>query len=148
LKTHIKHPQFHALFINALAREDAGAYSDELAEIIKKKKEPQQFWGGRIPWGVSWERLFIYVQGQPAADVRSGKLDKALDALEYPASGDPAGPSYYSSSEPRDLYALYVQRGMTDRAAKFRAQAKKTITYDIDYYFNMVDQNPQNYQRR
>jgi len=148
LKANIKHPQYHALFVNALAREDAGQYRDELTEIIKKKKEPEFFWGGRIPWGVSWELLFYYVQRQPPADVRSGKCDKALDALEYPASGDPAGPSYYSSSEPRDLYALYLQRGMADRAAKFRAVAKKNITYDIDYYFKMVDENPRNYQRQ
>lgn len=148
LKANIGHPQYHALFVNALAREDAGQYAAELAEIIRKKKEPEHFWGGRIPWGVSWELLFFYVQRQPAAGVRAGKFDKELDALEYPASGDPAGPSYYSSSEPRDLYALYKQRGMTDRAATFRALAKKNITYDIDYYFNMVDQNPRNYQRQ
>lgn len=148
LKANIKHPQYHSLFVNALAREDAGAYLEELAEIVKRKKEPEQFWGGRIPWGVSWELLFHYVQRQPADQVRGGKFDKTLDALEYPASGDAAGPSYYSSSEPRDLYALYLQRGMRDRAAKFRAQAKKTITYDIDYYFNQVDQSPQTYQRQ
>jgi HEAT repeat protein len=148
LKANLKHPQFHSLFVNALAREDAGAFLDELAEIIKRKKEPEQFWGGSIPWGVSWDLLFHHVQRQPAADVRGGKFDKMLDALEYPASGDAAGPSYYSSSEPRDLYALYVQRGMSDRAAKFRALAKKNITYDIDYYFKMVDQNPQQYQRQ
>jgi len=148
LKANVKHPQFHSLFVNALAREDAGQYLDELTEIIKKKKEPESFWGGRIPWGVSWELLFFYVQRQPPADVKSGKCDKALDALEYPASGDAAGPTYYSSSEPRDLYALYVQRGLTDRAAKFRALAKKNITYDIDYYFKMVDENPRNYQRQ
>ena len=148
LRANLKHPQFHPLFVNALARADAGRYLDELAEIIKKKKEPESFWGGRIPWGVSWELLFFYVQRQPPAQVRGGQLDKVLDALEYPASGDPKGPSYYSSSEPRDLYALYLQRGMTERAAKFRALAKKNIGYDIDYFFKMVDENPRNYQRQ
>jgi hypothetical protein len=148
LRANLKHPEYHSLFVNALARKDTATYVDELAEIIKKKKEPTNFWGGRIPWGVSWELLFFHAQRQPAAKLKSGELDKVLDALEYPASGDAAGPSYYSSSEPRDLYALYVQRGMRDRAAKFRELANKNSSYDIDYFFKQVDQNPQNYQRQ
>ncbi len=148
LKANLAHRQYHSLFVNALARKDAGEYLDELAEIVRKKKEPEHFWGGRIPWGVSWELLFFYAQRQPAEKLRSGQLDKVLDALEHPASGDPAGSSYYGSSEPRDLYALYVQRGLRDRAARFRALAKKNSSFDIDYFFKMVDQNPQNYQRQ
>ena len=148
LRANVKHTQYHSLFVNALARKDTAAYVDELAEIIKKKKEPENFWGGRIPWGVSWELLFFHAQRQPAEKLKSGELNKVLDALEYPASGDAAGPSYYSSSEPRDLYALYVQRGMKDRAAKFRELANKNSSYNIDYFFKQVDQNPQNYQRQ
>ena len=84
LQANIKHPQYHPLFVNALAREDAGLYLEELAEIVKKQKTPEPFWGGLVPWGVSWELLFFYVQRQPAAEVRGGKFDKVLDALEYP----------------------------------------------------------------
>jgi hypothetical protein len=56
-------------------------------------------------------------------------------------------PRYYSSSEPRDLYALYRQRNMTKRAKSFREKCRKRLTYDIDYYFKMVDENPNRYQR-
>ena len=71
-----------------------------------------------------------------------------LAALEYPSTGDEKGPAYSSSSEPRDLYALYLQRGLTDRARAFRAACRKALTYDIDYYFKMVDENPAQYQRQ
>lgn len=37
---------------------------------------------------------------------------------------------------------------MTDRAAKFRALTKENLKGDLDPYFEMVDQNPQNYRRR
>ena len=147
LRANVNHPQFHALFVNALAREDTVRYVDELAEIIKKPETPEHFWGGRIPWTVSWDRLFFYVQRQPVALVRGGQFDDVLDVLEYPASGDPAGPTFLSSSEPRDLYALYVQRGMADRAARFRALTKKSVIGALDEFFNRVDQNPESFQR-
>lgn len=148
LRANINHRQFHSLFVNALARDDTGNYLDELGEIVKKQQAPEHFWGGRIPWSVSWDRLFFYVQRQSVAQGRDGRFDRVLDVLEYPASGDPAGPTYFSSSEPRDLYALYVQRGMTDRAAKFRALTKKNVIGDLDVFFERVDQNPQDFQRQ
>ena len=83
--------------------------------------------------------IYKHLQKQPVAQLRSGRFDEALDAME--------SPNYYSSSEPRDLYAFYLQRDMKDRAKKFRAACKKRITYDIDYYFNMVDKSPDTYQR-
>jgi hypothetical protein len=36
---------------------------------------------------------------------------------------------------------------MTERAQKFRATASKAVSYDLDYYFKQVDQNPTLYQR-
>jgi hypothetical protein len=53
----------------------------------------------------------------------------------------------YSSSEPRDIYAFYLQRGMTDRARRFRKEAAAASTYDPDYYFSMADENPALYTR-
>jgi len=148
LEENVRHPQYRPLFVNALAGENPERYLDDLGDVIRRKLEPENWWGGRIPWGVSWDILFRHVQQQEPGVLKSGKLDKVLDTLEYPASGDPKGPSFYSSSEPRDLYALYLQRGLTARAAKFRAACKKTITYDIDYYFKMADENPAAYQRQ
>ena len=53
----------------------------------------------------------------------------------------------YSSSEPRDIYAFYLQRGMTERAQKYREAAKKAASYDLDYYFKQVDADPSLYTR-
>ena len=36
---------------------------------------------------------------------------------------------------------------MTERAKKFRQEAKKAVRYDLDYFFNMVDENPSLYKR-
>jgi hypothetical protein len=96
--------------------------------------------GGQIPALTAWEILFKYLQSQPAKTPRSGKLDRYLDALEQ--VGD------YSSSEPRDIYAFYILSGMPDRAKKFREKANRVASYDLDYFFKQVDQNPTHYKRK
>ena len=131
--------EFQPLFLNALASEKPESYRDGLAETVEKKTEPINWWGGQIPAFRAWELLFKYLQAQPAETVRSGKLDRYLDALEQVGN--------YSSSEPRDIYAFYIQRGMTERAKKFRETAKQRVSYNLDYFFNMVDTNPALYKR-
>lgn len=148
LVAHLNHPQYHPLFLNALAQQDAAPYLDQLCQVIRQNRVPENWWGGFVPWGDSWNVLYKYARAQPAEKLHMAKLAPVLDALEFPATGNAKGPNYYSSSEPRDLYALYVQRGLTERAKAFRALCKKTITYDIDYYFNMVDARPGDYGRR
>ena len=104
-----------------------------------EKTEPKNFWGGQIPAFTAWGILFRHLQVQPVDEVRSGKFDRYLDAIEKVGN--------YSSSEPRDIYAFYVQRGMTERAKNFRQEAKKAVSYDLDYYFKKVDKNPSLYKR-
>jgi len=72
--------------------------------------------------------------------VKSGKFDRYLDALEREVG-------QVGSSIPRDIYAFYLQRGLTKRAKQFRESAKKSLSYDIDYYFDMVDKNPSIYSQ-
>jgi len=131
LKAHVDDAEFKSVFVNALAETDPEPYLDALAEIIEKRLEPTHFWGGRIPHGLSWKILFEYLQGKSAEDLSSGSLDKYMNALEHAR--------FYSSSQPRDLYALYVKHGLTERAQVFREKCKATFTYDIDYYFKAVD---------
>jgi|GEM_PF-1885303 len=145
LRAKLQHPQFRPLFINALAQEHPEEFLEELADNIRKHHEPENWWGGQVPWGVSFDLLLRYAQRQSAKELQSSRLQPVLEALEHPASGKEGAPSYYSSSLPRDVYALYKARGLDQRASRFRAQCKKTITYDIDYYFNMADENPQQY---
>jgi HEAT repeat protein len=148
LETNLEHPQYKTLFVNALAGQDAEPYLDSLGLIIRKGMQPGYWWGGRIPWGVSWEILFFFAQKQPAEKLKTKIMNGVFDSLESPLTSSPDNPRYYSSSEPRDLYALYLQRGLVERARKFRQACKKAFSYDIDYYFKMVDKNPSTYQRR
>ena len=135
----LENEDFKPLFLLALARENPADYLDALARAVEQKTEPKNFWGGQIPAFTAWEILFRYLQGQSAETLRSGKLDRYLDAMEKVGN--------YSSSEPRDIYAFYLQRGLTERAKRFRTAASKAASYDLDYYFKEVDANPGLYQR-
>ena len=138
LKADLSNPESQPLSLLALAREDPGAHLEALAKVVEAKTNPTNWSGGEIPAFTAWKLLFKHLRSQPPADVRSGKWDRYLDALEKVGN--------YSSSEPRDIYAFYLQRGMPERAAKYRAAAKKSVTYDLDYYFEMVDKDPAAYQ--
>jgi len=138
-KANLSNQEFAPLFLNALAQENPSGYVDGLADAVEKQTEPTNWWGGGLPAAESWEILFKYLQAQPVKNVTSGKLDRYLDAMEKVGR--------YSSSEPRDVYAFYVQRGMTERANNFREKAEKAVTYDLDYFFKLVDQNPSLYCR-
>ena len=138
-RANLDNEEFKPLFLIALARENPAQYLDALAATVEQRREPKNWWGGQIPAFTAWEILFRYLQGQSAEALNSGKLDRYLDAMEKVGN--------YSSSEPRDIYAFYLQRGMTERAKKYREAARKAVSYDLDYYFNQVDQNPSLYKR-
>ncbi len=140
LQANLEHPEYGCLIVNALARDNPEMYLEPLCEIVRKNLLPKHWWGGSTPWGVSWNILFKYVQSRPAEELKKGKHKEVLETLE--------SPRYFSSSEPRDLYALYIQRGMTEQAKSFRQRCRKRLTYDIDYYFKQVDESPDTYQRR
>jgi hypothetical protein len=135
------------LFVNALAQEGTMEYADELCDIIQNNRQPKNWWGGFVTWGDSWNLLFKEAQKATKKQLTDKSFEKILAALEAPASGEAKAPTYYSSSEPRDLYALYLQKGLNDRAAAFREQCIKTIRYDINYYFREADKNPGHYVR-
>jgi HEAT repeat protein len=139
MRKHIHDTEYRGLFVNALAIADPAPYLAELQKNIVTNPEPTNFWGGKMPSFDSWDILFQYVRSHSAEELQSGKLDRSLDALEKT--------EWFSSSEPRDLYALYLQRGLTKRAKAFREECKHTVHFDMEYYFNMVDQSPGTYQR-
>ena len=139
LKANLENEEFRPLFLLALARGNPSEHLDALAEVVERKLEPKNFWGGQIPAFTAWNILFKHLQAQPADAVRSGKLDRYLDTLEKVGN--------YSSSEPRDLYAFYLQRGMVERATKYRQEAVKAVPYNLDRYFDEVDRNPAQYTR-
>ena len=138
-RANIENEEFKPLFLNALARENPAGYLDALATAVEQKSRPRHFWSGQIPALTARKILFRYLQTRPADEVRAGKFDRHLDAIEKVGS--------YSSSVLRNIYAFYLQRGMVKRAKKFRDEAKKAASYDIDRYFKQVDENPSRYKR-
>ena len=62
------------------------------------------------------------------------RLDRTLDAAREDALVQLVGP--------RDLYALYLRRGLTDRAMRFRVAMKTAVSFDMEYYFDQVDKSP------
>jgi len=136
-RAQLKNAELQPLFLLALARENPEDHLDGLATAVQKRTEPTNAWGGQIPAFTAWEMLFRYLPAQPVDRVRSGKLDRYLDAMEKVGQ--------YSSSEPRDIYAFYLQRGMTERAKNFRREAKTAFLGDLEQFFNEVD--PARYQR-
>lgn len=139
LSRNLDNAEYHCLFVNALASPDSAAYTASLQEIIVKNPDPVNWWGGLLPAADSWNILFKYIQSQPQSELQKGKFDSSLDALEKL--------QWFGSGEPRDLYALYIQRGLVNRAQAFRKKCRQTFSYDIDYYFKMVDESPSLYQR-
>lgn len=146
LISQIKHPQYACLFVNALATENPAKYTDELGQTIRTDPKPKAWWGGHVPWGVAWSLLFKYAQSQSAAQVRAGDFDKILDALESPVREFEQS-NHYSSSEPRDLYAFYIQRGMKKRAKDYRKVVNEKTRYDMELYFKRVDEHPSHFMR-
>ena len=140
MRRNLAQSEYRTLLVNALATADPKPYLRELEKIIAENLSPARFWGGRIPSADSWDILFKYIQSTSISELQSGKFDDSLNALEKM--------KWYSSSEPRDLYALYLQRGLTDRAKVFRDQCRNTFTYDIDYFFKMAEKSPNTYQRQ
>ena len=138
-RANLGNEEFAPLFLNALARENPDQYLDALARVLEDKPEPRNWGGGEIPAFTAWKILFKYLQAQPSETLNSGKMDRYLDAMEKVGN--------YSSSEPRDIYAFYRLNGMPERAKKFREKANKAASYDLDYFFRQVDQNPSNYRR-
>jgi hypothetical protein len=140
MRANLENVEFQPLFLNALARENAEPYLPDLAKVVEQKTYPVNWMGGQNPPLTAWEILFKYLQAQPAKTLRSGKLDRYLDALEQVGVD--------SSSNPSVIYAFYILSDMTDRAKKFRERATKAASYDLDYFFKLVDQNPTHYVRK
>lgn len=136
----IKHPEYGCLFVIALASEKPDEYLDELGQIVRTRPNPQDWWGGSIPWGVAWNILFEYALQQNGR-FSTPKVKNVLASLESPIRESEKS-YHFSSSQPRDLYALYVQNGMQERAASYREAVNAKTTYDMELYFNNVDKHP------
>ena len=70
---------------------------------------------GKSPADMAWNNLAAYVRQADPADVRSGKLDKHLDALD--------SLTLTSAYQYQLLSELYQKLGMTERQQEARARA-------------------------
>jgi hypothetical protein len=131
LRANLEDPEYMTIFVNVLAAENAEPYLDALCRIVEGRLEPRSFWGGTIPYAQSGLILLKYLQAQRAETLRSGRFDRQLETLEKAR--------IFSSSEPRDLYELYIKNGMRERAAKFRAFIRRTASFDMEVFFDRVD---------
>jgi HEAT repeat protein len=117
LKKFGKDPDFRASFINALALADAKPYLDDLAQIVQDNQEPKLYFTAQMPVYTSWLLLKDQIQTRTPEELAGGKLDKYLDALENPPN--------IGSGPVTELYRLYLEKGLTTRAANFRDRVKE-----------------------
>ena len=89
---------------------------------------------------MAWNILFEYALQQNGR-FSTPKVKNVLASLESPIRESEKS-YHFSSSQPRDLYALYVQNGMQERAASYREAVNAKTTYDMELYFNNVDKHP------
>jgi hypothetical protein len=132
LKAHRADRAYSVVFTNALAEEDPAAYRDALVAIVKANPGPETNLPGQIPTYTAWDILMNYVATLDAADLRAGKFDVYLDALETPPN--------IGSSPYQTLYRFYHERGLRTRMQTFRTKALAQVTgYNLDDYFKQID---------
>jgi hypothetical protein len=135
-RDNLANPELRPLAIVALGQMDPAANLDLLIEETTTKKDPDNWSGGQIPAYTTSHILFDFLVKQPAADLQSGKYDKALDALEI------WQPNY--AVDPQFVYALELKDGLTERAKKYRVAAAKAAPYDA-IFLDRADKDPQQY---
>jgi hypothetical protein len=132
LKSRLSDDRYFVPFANALAESDPAAYRDELVRIISSQPNPVENLTNQMPEYTAWEILMKYIGGCNIAEIRSGKLDPYLDALESPPN---TGSSPYQT-----LYRFYHEHQLQGRMESFRQKAKMHVQgYDIDMYFKQID---------
>ncbi|GAT32479.1 HEAT repeat-containing protein [Terrimicrobium sacchariphilum] len=129
--------EFAPLFLLALAAKDPSPYRDALADVVVKEISPTNWSGGQIPSYTARALLLRDLKAQSPEDLRSGRFDHALDALGTFRKG--------GGSSPVEVYALYFQKGLTDRAKALRAQATAEAGYDIGSQFDAAAAHPDAY---
>ena len=132
LKSHLKDARYFVAFTNALAEADPAAYRDDLVTILTSKPGPEGTLTGQVPAYTAWDILMTHITKCNPVELRDGKLDKYLDALETPPN--------IGSGPYQTLYRFYHEQKLTGRMQSFREKAvKQVVGYDLDYYFKQID---------
>ncbi len=132
---HRKDQEFGPIFLNRLARENPEPYLDELALVLKLEIRPKNASGSQPEFfDDPGDILYSYLAKQPAKDFQSGKLDRFINAFAA---------KYGAILRIREFYALCLCKGLTERAAKFKAAAQGEIHNMSPNYFEDVEKNPE-----
>ncbi len=108
-----------------------------MARILEEKAGSGNGKGAGNPALTAWRILFKHLQARPNDILKSGQLDRYLDAMEK-AGRD----SYFNQ---RAIYAFYKLHGLNNRAKSFRERDGKAASRDLDCWFEQADQNPSHY---
>ena len=138
-RANLENEEFKPLFLIALARERPGDYLNAIAKAVEKKTEPKQFWVGRFrrsPRGKSSSDIFRLSQSTAFA----------LESLTAISTPWRKWATTLRRSRVTSMPSTCM-RGMTERAQRFRREANKAATYNLDYFFKQVDENPSLYRR-
>jgi len=131
LERQADHELYGGLFVNSLAETDAVPWRSRLTENVETRYSPAAWWGGFVPHAHSWALLFEDLSKLATTELESAAVAPALHALEHA--------KFHGSSEPRDLYQLYHDRGMDSHAKAFRAHVDETVGFDMSLYLDRVD---------
>lgn len=148
LKSHLGDAAFRLPFLCKLAKSDSGPWLSDLTAALEARHEnflndfeanhPGSKRGDpRFENTISgifyeiWNIIYDSLEKMPDEAFLNDWLNRQLVALEN------AGTT--GSSEPGKLYKLYRLKGLEERAIKYRKECQRTFSYDIDYYFKLVD---------
>jgi len=136
---------FAPVFVNALAKVDAAPYRDELLHQVETYSpyngSPDWWWGGEVPAGEARTLLFKSLRTVPGDQLKSGKFDRYLDAIEKGALGN------FGMGYPLEVYAFEIRHGLTTRAEAFRAAALKAQPFQQAVSYDQARSDPSIYDQ-
>lgn len=140
LKANLNDDYFKVAFLARLSATNPVAWMPELLDVVERKLQPCNWGqGGRSspvfhynPYWDCFNQLWTALNAQPNADILAGKFDRYLLASE---NGGITG-----SSEPERIYAFYLAKGMSERAAKFKDATLKEHP-SFEQYFQRAERN-------
>ena len=143
LKANLGDHEFAPVFTISLARLDPEPYLDELARSVATwsitQAPPAWWWGGRVPCGDAQEILLKYLKAQSPEKLKSGELDRCLDAIEKA--------SLNNLGSPLDVYSLEIRHGLTARAQVLRQAALKKFPYQQPIQYDQAAAHPEIYDQ-
>ncbi|MEO7300660.1 MAG: hypothetical protein ABI042_19015 [Verrucomicrobiota bacterium] len=154
LKKNLGDAEFRPDYLCKLAEKNPDPWLTNLVEVLEVRREKikqQAETSGVEPKAAyfqglmslsgthfkCWTIIYDHLSALPNEAFSDGKLDRCLVALEK------AGNT--GSSEPTKLYQLYLQKGLSERALKFRSESEKDFpNHNLKEFFDRIERSPNN----